>query len=129
MPSFSEKSAAILATCHPDIQRVMNEVVKHFDCTPTEGTRTLERQKKLLAEGKTKTLNSKHLHTPSQAIDIVPYPIDYLDRERFHLFAGFVLGIASQLGVKLRWGGDWDMDTEVDDNTFDDLPHYELVSA
>ena len=31
------------------------------------------------------------------------------------------------LGVRLRWGGDWDSDLEVDDNDFDDLPHFELV--
>jgi hypothetical protein len=29
--------------------------------------------------------------------------------------------------LKLRWGGDWDMDTEVKDNKFDDLVHFELV--
>jgi len=27
----------------------------------------------------------------------------------------------------LRWGGDWDRDTQVDDNNFDDLVHFELV--
>ena len=44
----------------------------------------------------------------------------------FHYFGGFVLGIASQMGLKIRWGGDWDRDTEVKDNRFDDLPHFEI---
>jgi len=30
------------------------------------------------------------------------------------------------MGIRLRWGGDWDGDTELDDNKFDDLPHFEL---
>ena len=30
------------------------------------------------------------------------------------------------MGLKIRWGGDWDMDTQVKDNNFDDLPHFEI---
>jgi peptidoglycan L-alanyl-D-glutamate endopeptidase CwlK len=36
------------------------------------------------------------------------------------------LGVASQMGLKIRWGGDWDMDTQTKDNKFDDLVHFEL---
>ncbi len=39
MPEFSNTSKARLATCHPDIQEVMNEVIKYFDCTILEGYR------------------------------------------------------------------------------------------
>ena len=28
--------------------------------------------------------------------------------------------------LKIRWGGDWDMDTQTKDNKFDDLVHFEL---
>ena len=52
--------------------------------------------------------------------------IDWEDRERFHLFAGYVLGVARGMGITLRWGGDWNMNFEVDDNKFDDFPHFEL---
>jgi len=51
------------------------------------------------------------------------------DRERFTYFAGYVVGIAYQMGLKIRWGGDWDMDTQVKDNNFDDLPHFEIRDA
>jgi len=105
----------------------MQEVVKHFDCTILEGSRTEERQKELIAEGKSKTMKSKHLRSPSLAIDCVPYPVDWEDRERITYFAGFVMGIAKAKGIDLRWGGDWDQDTEVKDNGFDDLVHFELV--
>jgi len=30
------------------------------------------------------------------------------------------------MGMKIRWGGDWDMDTQTKDNKFDDLVHFEL---
>ena len=79
-------------------------------------------------EGKTKVLypNGRHNDYPSNAVDVVPYPVDWDDRERFHLFAGFVLGIARSMGINLRWGGDWNQNFEVDDNKFDDFPHFEL---
>ena len=54
-------------------------------------------------------------------------PINWADRERFHLFAGFVLGIAQSMEINVRWGGDWNKNWEVDDNQFDDFPHFELL--
>ncbi len=42
-------------------------------------------------------------------------------------FAGLVRGIAVSWGVKIRWGGDWDMDGDLKDNSFDDLVHFEIV--
>jgi peptidoglycan L-alanyl-D-glutamate endopeptidase CwlK len=59
-------------------------------------------------------------------VDITPYPVNWDDRERQTLFAGFVMGIARGMGIKLRWGGDWDMDFDVQDNKFDDFPHFEI---
>ena len=93
-----------------------------------EGHRDEERQNKLYEEGKTKVYwpNGRHNAKPSKAADVVPYPIDWDDRERFHLFAGFVIGIAKSMGVTLRWGGDWDQDWTVMDNKFDDFPHFEI---
>jgi peptidoglycan L-alanyl-D-glutamate endopeptidase CwlK len=41
-------------------------------------------------------------------------------------FAGFVKGVASQMGIPIRWGGDWNSDNNLKDNKFDDLPHFEL---
>ena len=79
-------------------------------------------------KGKTKVKhpNGRHNSYPSRAIDVTPYPVDWEDRERQTLFAGFVIGMARQMGIKLRWGGDWDMDFQVMDNRFDDFPHFEV---
>jgi len=39
------------------------------------------------------------------------------------------MGTAQSLGYPLRWGGDWDGDTETNDNRFDDLVHFELADG
>lgn len=44
---------------------------------------------------------------------------------RFYSFGGFVKGAAAAMGIGIRWGGDWDGDTFHDDQTFDDLVHFE----
>ena len=129
MPKFGKKSKLRLLTCDYRLQDVLKEVIKTVDCSVLEGHRDEERQNKLFKEGKTKVTYPKGRHNaqPSRAVDVVPYPVDWEDRERFHLFAGFVLGVASGMGISLRWGGDWNQNFEVDDNKFDDFPHFELV--
>ena len=130
MPRFGRKSRERLATCHEDLQDLFNEVIKHVDCSVLEGHRGKERQNTLYEEGKTKVKypNGRHNASPSRACDVVPYPVDWNARERFHLFAGYVLGVASGMGYTIRWGGDWNMNFEVDDNKFDDFPHFELIN-
>ena len=128
MAKFGKSSIERLSTCHKDLQKVFNEVIKYVDCSVLEGHRNEERQNKLFEEGKTKDKypNGRHNSSPSRAVDVTPYPVDWDDRERQTLFAGFVLGIARSMDIKLRWGGDWDMDFEVMDNRFDDFPHFEI---
>ena len=128
MPKFGRKSRERLSTCDSNLQKVFNEVIKHVDCSVLEGHREKDRQNKLFEEGKTKVKypNGRHNRQPSSAVDVTPYPVDWKDRERQTLFAGFVTGVASQMGINLRWGGDWDQDFQVVDNRFDDFPHFEL---
>ena len=128
MPKFGNKSKLNLLSCDYRLQEVFNEVIKHVDCSVLEGRRNEEIQNKLFEEGKTKVRypEGRHNAQPSRAVDVAPYPIDWEDRERFHLFSGFVLGVASGMGITLRWGGDWNMNFEVDDNKFDDFPHFEI---
>lgn len=128
MPKFSKTSLRKLETCDARLQRVFKEVVKHFDCTIIEGHRSEKRQLKLLRQGFTKLRRGNHNSYPSKAVDVIPYPIDWHDRERMHYFAGQVIATAASMGIQLRWGGDWDQDTEIKDNRFDDLVHFELLS-
>ena len=128
MAKFGKRSKERLATCDERLQEVFNEVIKYVDCSVLEGHRSAARQNRLYEEGKTKVRYPKGRHnaSPSLAVDVAPYPIDWDDRERFHLFAGYVLGVARGLGYTLRWGGDWNQNFEVDDNQFDDFPHFEI---
>lgn len=70
--TFSKRSTNNLASVHPLIRKVFNEVIKRssIDFIVIEGVRTAERQKQLVAEGKSWTNNSYHLY--GLAIDLVP---------------------------------------------------------
>lgn len=139
MPKFSQSSFSKLSTCHPDLQALFFEVIREFDCTIIQGYRDKAGQDAAFAAGKTqlKWPHGKHNSQPSMAVDVAPCELDgsieWGDRRRFDFFAGWVLGIASQLRDKgkmtlsVRWGGDWNRNTEVTDNNFNDLVHFELV--
>lgn len=129
MAKFGKTSKERLATCDKKLQKVFNEVIKYIDCSILEGHRNEERQDKLFDEGKSKVKypRGRHNSYPSRAVDVTPYPVDWNDRERQTLFAGFVIGIARSMDIRLRWGGDWDMDFKVMDNRFDDFPHFEIT--
>jgi hypothetical protein len=133
MPNFSASSNEKLNAAHPELQRLFTEVVKHFDCTVVCGFRGKAEQDMAVAGGNSKTPwpTSKHNKQPSLAVDVMPYPVDWSGSkesiERVTLFAGFVLGVASQLGIKIKWGHDWNSDTVPDSKGFVDRPHYELI--
>jgi len=81
------------------------------------GLRTLARQKELLAEGKSKTLKSKHL--TGDAVDLYPLTNDAkaIAPDRYNELAKIVKAEASRLGIKIYWGFDlWGWDK----------PHYQL---
>lgn len=132
MPSFSTTSAGRLNTAHPKLVALFLEVVKTFDCAVLEGHRDQATQDRYFAEGKSKLPwpKGKHCATPSLAVDVAPYVQGHASYEPKHCiyFAGFVMGVASRMGIKVRWGGDWDGDNEaMTDQTFQDLVHFELV--
>ena len=129
MNKFSAISKERLATCDERIQTVFQQVIKYFDCSIIEGHRGEALQRKYFNQGKSKVNwpDSMHNHKPSKAVDLAPYPIVFDDIKRFYYFAGWAMGIAISLNIKLRWGGDWSRDTQVKDNKFNDLVHYELI--
>lgn len=133
---FGRGSQAELEEVHPDLQKVLNEAIKLYDFTVLEGNRSIETQQRLYAQGRTAPgrvvtqidgvkKKGKHNYAPARAVDIVPYPIDWSNRERFMHMAGIVLATAHFLGVRIRWGGDWNRDDDFEDGW--DLPHFELL--
>lgn len=131
MPKFGKKSKQRLEGVDPRLVEVLNKVVKYFDITIIEGLRSQERQDQLVKEGKSKTKFGKHVQ--GKAVDISPYPIDWSARDDYHYLGGFVLGIANSMGIKIRWGGDWNASSlykgqrTTKDNNFDDLVHFEII--
>ena len=128
MPRFGKRSKERLSTCDKDLQMVFNEVIKYVDCTVTCGHRGKEDQNKAVEEGRSKVKfpKGRHNSSPSRAVDVYRWPVDFKDLERQTLFAGFVLGVANQMGIKLIWGNDWDGDWETKDTGLNDYPHFEL---
>lgn len=131
---------AQLATVHPDLVRVMRETVSRlpFDCIVIYGTRTIQEQQALYAQGRTKpgkrvtnidgvTKKSRHNYLPSLAIDVAPFSVIATGRwkETPAVMAEFAeigrtaQAVAKELGVTdFEWGGAW--------ARFKDLPHHQL---
>ena len=96
----------------------------------TEGLRTLERQKELLATGKSQTLKSRHL--TGHAVDLAVWYDKDLDKvldadeiswkfPDYKALSEVVKAAAEQLGIPIEWGGDW--------VSFKDGPHFQLPFA
>jgi peptidoglycan L-alanyl-D-glutamate endopeptidase CwlK len=143
MPAFGKRSQEKLDECEEYLRIVAAEAIKHFDFSIYEGHRSLRRQQQLFMDGKSKidgiTTKGNHNHLPSRAFDGAPYPIDFDDehkaKARFYMWAGVMFACEAMLkeqgrlpeGMRLRWGGDWDSDKSFEDQSFDDLPHWEVV--
>jgi len=129
MAQFSERSRHQLNTCSPELQVLFNQVVRRYDCTILEGHRDQRTQNEYYRTGKSKLRypKGKHNFRPSRAVDVAPYPINWNDTKRFYHFGGYVKGVADELNIPIRWGGDWDSDNDLNDQTFMDLVHFELV--
>jgi peptidoglycan LD-endopeptidase CwlK len=129
MAKFGRRSKKQLATCHPDLQMILNSAIKFVDFSVLEGHRGEELQNKYYHEGRSKLKfpRGKHNQSPSLAVDIAPYPIDWKDLNRFGAVAFFIKGVAASKGIKLRLGADWNGDFKFNEN-FLDLPHIELSS-
>jgi peptidoglycan L-alanyl-D-glutamate endopeptidase CwlK len=120
MPRFSTRSNERLMTCHPDLQRLMREVIKHIDITVLCGHRGEAEQRKAVAAGVSQKVwpTSMHNQRPSLAVDVAPWPLDWQDIQAFKEVAVVVKECAARLGITIRWGGDWKMR---------DYPHFELA--
>ncbi len=131
---FSKKSLDELHTCHPDLQRVFDQVLRLVDVAVVEGIRGKQKQDQCYDKGtsKVKYPNSKHNDIPSNAVDVIPWVGGKGSWETKHciFLAGIVMATANGMGIKIRWGGNWDMDDEImTDQDFQDLAHYERVAG
>lgn len=134
MPVFSKSSKKKLLTCRSELQALFFAVIEHYDCKILIGYRSEEEQNEAFKSKKSKLRypNSKHNYIPSKAADAIPWFISephirWDDIKKFYQFGGFVQGMAKALNLKIRWGGNWDMDDELHDQSFFDLVHFEVI--
>ena len=130
MARFGRTSRDRLYGCHVQIQQLMERVVEDYDCTILTGQRGQDEQDQAFDQGRSKLRfpYGKHNGNPSLAVDVAPWPIDWDNTKRFCHFAGYVQGIANEMGIPVRWGGDWDRNfKDIAEQNFNDLVHFELV--
>jgi len=134
MPTFSKTSRERLLTCDPELQILFNYVIKYFDCSILCGERGETAQNKAYNDGFStkKYPNSKHNSSPSEAVDCIPYPVEWENTNRMRYFIGYVMGIAKMLKMynamdkEIVSGIDWNDNTILKDQRFNDLPHFEI---
>ena len=104
----------------------METAILHYDFTVICGYRDEVDQNAAFNSGhsRVKFPNSHHNKYPSRAIDIAPWPIDWDDTISFYKQAAYILEVAGQLGIKLRWGGNWGIRKVC---RLTDLPHFQEV--
>ncbi len=118
------------------LARVLTVAIRMTDFTVLEGHRSVEKQHDLYTQGRElrngvwiksgKTVTNidgvtkmgMHNYSPSRAVDLAPWPIDWEDHNRFHFMAGVILTVAIDLGIHIEWGGFW--------AKLVDMPHFQI---
>ncbi len=142
MNRWSANSSSQLASCHEELQLLFGIVLQIYDCSILKGFRGNHEQHQAFLSGASQLdwPDGKHNGMPSMAVDAKPYisEINVDGRNPKHLkyfyaFAYVVIAVAAMLYEagrmthKIRWGGDWDSDRNMDDQGLIDLYHFELV--
>lgn len=117
---FSKRSLDNLKGVHPDLVKVAKRALELTtqDFIVIEGLRTMDRQRHLVKQGASRTLNSRHL--TGKAIDVVACfgkEISWKHADMRKISTAFKAA-AKELSIPIVWGGDW--------KGFVDTPHYEL---
>ena len=137
MSKFSQSSQTRLDTCNYEIRHIMNTAIISspidFGIPAYGGKRSQSEQYQLFLDGESKCDGVSKLskHQSGDAVDIIAYVPSVggytYERDYYLMLAGHILATAKRLGYEFRWGGDWDSDNDLKDQTFNDLCHFELV--
>ena len=111
--TLGKTSLSKLNGVHPNLVKVIKRAIEKTiqDFSVNEGLRTLERQKRLVAAGASRTLNSQHL----KQADLIPWG-DFDGNgtkeiswawENFYPIAEAMRAAAKELNIRVRWGGCW----------------------
>ena len=120
---FSQRSENNLKGVNPDLVKIVRRAlqISPVDFGITEGLRTVERQRQLVAAGKSQTMNSRHI--TGHAVDVFAYPTSAGSWEwkYYEQIATAFKQAAKELNIPVEWGGDW--------KTLKDGPHFQLPHA
>lgn len=123
---LGKRSKKRLEGVHPDIVAVVERAIEitDMDFFVGEGLRSVERQKKLVASGASRTMNSRHI--TGHAVDLHPHPYKgdhdgdgVPNSDDYDAYEPIVLAMkqaADELGIVMVHGYDWGWDA----------PHHEL---
>ena len=123
---LGKRSKERLEGVHPDLVSVVERAIEisEMDFFVGEGLRSLERQKKLVASGASRTMNSRHL--TGHAVDLHPHPYkgdhdqdgipNSDDHDAYEPIVEAMKQAADELGIVMEHGYDWGWDA----------PHHQL---
>lgn len=118
--TFSERSKTKLQGVDPRLVHIAELALQRspFDFGITCGLRTIEEQRNLVHEGKSRTMKSKHLE--GRAIDIVIYINGKAnwDVDNYRKVSQVFKQVATEEDIQIEWGGDW--------KSFVDAVHFQL---
>jgi hypothetical protein len=123
---FSKRSYRNLQNVRPELVAVATLALDHLgrtggpDFVITDGARNLDEQRRLVEQGKSQTMESRHL--TGHAIDVAAFTPDYevtWEAEPYETIAAAFKRAGEQLGIDIEWGGDWE--------SFVDMPHFALT--
>lgn len=117
---FSANSKRQLKGVHPDLIGICYRALflTPYDFGITEGLRSREKQARMVEEGKSQTMNSRHL--TGHAIDFAIW-LDggwNWDFEKYREVADCFKQAADEYDIPIVWGGDWE--------SLKDGPHIQL---
>jgi peptidoglycan L-alanyl-D-glutamate endopeptidase CwlK len=136
---LGQRSLSRLEGVHPDLVRVVKNaaLLSDLDFTVLEGLRTVERQKQLVNQGASRTMNSRHI--TGHAVDLAPMiggKVSW-DWPLYHRLAEVMRAASLNEKVPIRWGGTWKLLSAIEgpitakilSRSFPDGPHFELPKA
>lgn len=120
---LNDRSKKKLEGVHIDLVRVIGHAVELATAVGlyfivTEGLRSVERQRQLVAAGASTTMRSRHI--TGHAVDLAAVVGGEVrwDWPLYHRLGELVKQAAQDLQVPVEWGGDW--------KAFKDGPHFQL---